>query len=184
MKVEPVYITELIGNVVAATSTALLTELQAVDPKITQIWYEYGHYPDIRERLIARSKAAPANYRYPLIALFEDFRIRKSQIGIFGIAEMKLIILYSSKKDITREQREQDVFRPILYPIYSEFLTQLKKSGKFMIYDETRIQHDQINRPHWGDPALYKNDSYIFNEVLDGIEINNLQLTTNLKNCF
>jgi hypothetical protein len=62
-------------------------------------------------------------------------------------------------------------------------LRQLKLCGEFNIYDETQIKHDQINRPHWGDPALYKNDGYLFPDVLDGIELANLQLETFLQTC-
>lgn len=176
------FIVDILKEVVQATSTKLLSELQLVDPLITGVHFEYGHYTDIQERLTAKGKTSK-NDRYPLICLFEDFKIRHNKPGLTGIGEMKLIILHYSKNTITREQRETNVFRPILYPIYYEFLHQLKVSGKFNIYDENKIIHDQINRPHWGDPGLYKNDSYLFGEVLDGIELNNLQLETYLKNC-
>lgn len=178
---QPVYIVDVIRDVVAQASAALLAQLQIVDPLITGVHFEYGHYNDIRERLITKEKASVLSY--PLVALFEDFRIRKGTKGLTGITDMKMIILYTSKNDITRVQREANVFRPVLYPIYNELMTQFKASGKFMIYDETLILHDQINRPHWGDPGLYGNDSYLFNKVLDGIEISNLQLTTFLSNC-
>lgn len=171
------------ADVVAATSAAKLTELQAADPLITGIQFLYGHYPDIRERLMTQSNVTPTVLRYPLIAMFEDYRVRVGQVGITGIADLKLIILYLAKKGVTREQRETQVFDPILWPIYYEFLKQLKDSGKFMIYDTTKIQHDKIARPHWGDPALYGNNGYLFDDVLDGIELNRLELTTYLSNC-
>lgn len=180
----PVYITEVIGSVVAATSTKLLTTLQAVDPLISGVHYEYGHYTDIRERLTKKGQVAKTD-KYPLICLFEDFRIRHGATtsGLTGIADLKIIILYPSSNEVTREWREINVFRPILYPIYFEFLRQLKNCGHFNIYNIDEIQHDQINRPHWGDPSLYKNDSYLFGDILDGIELTNLNLETYLKNC-
>lgn len=181
---EPVYIVDVIRDIVAATSAVLLSQLQLVDPLITGVYFEYGHYNDIRERLTTKDKqAATAVKRYPLIALFEDFKLRKGTEGLTGITDLKMIILYPSRNDVTRIQREATVFRPILYPIYNELLKQFKVSGKFSIYDTTLIKHDQINRPHWGDPGLYGNNSYLFNDVLDGIELNNLQLTTFLNNC-
>jgi hypothetical protein len=178
----PVYVVDAIKNVVAATSAKLLSDLQAIEPLIQGIQFDYGHYTDIKERLKAKSQTDKTK-RFPLICLFEDHRIRHQKLGITGIADLKIIILYPSKNTVTREWRETNVFRPILYPIYFEFLRQLKLCGQFNIYDETKIQHDQINRPHWGDPALYKNDSYLFGEILDGIELNNLQLETFLNNC-
>lgn len=178
----PVNISSVIKEVVAATSVKMLAELQAVDPLITGIHFEFGHHNDIRERLTAKSKTAKTAM-YPLIALFEDFRVKRGKLGTSGIADMKIIILHFSKNTYTRQQREDLVFTPILFPIYNEFLRQLKINGKFMIYDETLIQHDMIKRPHWGDPALYENTSYLFGEILDGIELNNLELTTFLSNC-
>ena len=187
---QPVYIVDVFRDIVAATAAAkqkvsgktLLEDLQAVDPLITGLHYDYGHYTDIRTKLVGKGKTDKTG-KYPLICLFEDFKIRHGKEGLTGIAELKLIILFSSKADIDRQTRENNVFRPILYPIYFEFLKQLKVSGHFMIYDVTKIQHDQINRPHWGNPALYKNDAYLFTDVLDGIEIANLQLETFLPNC-
>ena len=181
---DPVYIVDVFRDVVAKVSTALLAQLQAVDSLITGVHYEYGHYTDIQERLTAKGKT-DKQQRFPLICLFEDYRIRHGvpQKGTTGLTDLKLIILHSSKNTVTRQWREDNVFRPILYPIYFEFLKQLKNSGMFSIYDVSMIQHDQINRPHWGDPGLYKNDSYLFGDVLDGIELSNLQLTVFLSNC-
>ena len=169
------YLVDVLKDVVVPrVNSKLLDKMQGIDSLITAIHFEYGHYTDIKERLIMRAKNQ--ENRYPLICLFEDYSLVHQKEGITGIANLQMIILYLSKPDITREQREVNVFRPILYPIYFELLRQLKICGAFNIYDESLINHSQINRPHWGDPALYKNDSYIFVDVLDGIELSNLSL--------
>lgn len=178
----PVYIVDVFRDLVQLVSSKLLTKLQETDPLITGVNYDYGHYTDIRERLLAKGKTNK-QAKYPLVCLFEDHKISHRKEGLTGITYLKLIILFSSKNDITREQREQNVFRPILYPIYFELLNQITVSGYFNVYDVTKIPHDQVNRPHWGDPGLYKNEGYLFGDVLDGIEIANLQLETFLPNC-
>jgi len=175
----PVYIVDVFRDVVAATSAKLLTQLQAIDPLITKIWYEYGHRNDINERIITYQQGG-TNF-CPMVCLFEDYALEHGQVGVTGITNLTIVIIYYSKPDITRVQREANVFRPVLYPVYLEFLKQLKLSGKFSIYDETKISHTQINRPHWGDPDLYK--EYPLKGVFDGIELNNLQLTTFLTTC-
>lgn len=179
----PVYIVDIMRDVVTVTSSVLLAQLQQKDPLITAVHYDYGHYTDIRERLVAKDKSGKPDEKYPRIVLFEDHRIKHGQEGLTGIADLKLLILHVSSNKVTRQWREDNVFRPILYPIYFEFLKQLKLSGKFQIYDTTKIQHDQINRPHWGDPGLYKNEGYLLGDILDGIEIANLNLLTYLDNC-
>lgn len=178
----PVRIVDLIGKAVGKVSVKLLAQLQAVDPKITGVYYEYGHYNDVRERLIQKSKTlSTKDQRYPLVVLFEDFRLVNRVLGITGIADIKILILHLTKKEFTREQREDLVFMPILVPIYEALLNELKISGDFMQYGPFR--HNRIDRPHWGDPELYKNGGYLLNDILDGIELSELQLQTYLPNC-
>lgn len=175
----PVYIVDVIRDVVAATSAVLLAQLQTVDPLITKIWFEYGHRNDINERLITYQNGG-TNF-CPMVCMFEDYRLKHGEKGLTGITNLVIVIIYYTKESTTRVEREANVFRPVLYPVYLEFLKQLKLNGKFSIYDETLIKHDQINRPNWGDPDLYKERP--LKGVFDGIELNNLQLTTFLNNC-
>jgi len=171
---------DLIRQVVNATSVKVLATLQAVDPLITAVHYQYGHYNDVKERLLQKGKTDKPN-RYPLIVLFEDFRVLNRVPGIFGIADVKIIILHTSSKSYTRQQREDSVFNPVLVPIYEAFLTQLRVRGFFMQYGP--FKHTRIDRPHWGDPGQYQNNGYLFDEVLDGIELSDLTLQTYFNNC-
>lgn len=179
---QPVFLIPELKKVVAAVSEKLLPQLQTVDPLISAVHFDYGHYTDIQERLIAKGKTAKAD-RYPMIWLIEDYETDHSQEGLTGLSKLKIMILHLSKGTVTREWRETNVFEPVLYPVYFEFLKQLKLNGSFMIYDETKIPHREIKRPHWGDPKLYKNDGYLFGDILDGIEITNLQLKIFLETC-
>lgn len=178
--IAPVRIVDLMRGLVTKTSAAVLPTLQAVDPGITGVHYEYGHYNDVKERLMAKGKTDKPN-RYPLVVLFEDFGVTNGTLGIYGVVDVKLMVLHTSRKDITRPQREANVFNPVLVPIYDELMVQLKFSGLFMQYGP--FQHRRIDRPHWGDPALYGNAGYLFDDILDGIEIADLQLRTYLNNC-
>lgn len=178
---QPVYIVDVLRDVVAATSTALITQLQLADPLITKVWFEYGHRTDINERIIAYSNQQK-NF-CPMVCLFEDYKIKRGEVGITGITNLIIVIIYYTYSSITRVERDEKVFRPILEPVYFEFLKQLKLDGRFSIYDEALVKHDWIRRPHWGDPVLYGNKEYPLKGVFDGIELNNLQLTTFLKNC-
>lgn len=176
---QPVYIVDIFRDVVAATSVSLLTTLQAVDATITKVWFEYGHINDVDERIITYTNKGIN--MCPMVILFEDYKLGHKEVGYTGITDLKLLIIHHSKVDYTRVQRDEFVFRPVLFPIYNEFLRQLKLDGRFSIYDETKIQHDQINRPHVGRDDAYK--QYLLKGVFDGIEISNLQLKTFLNNC-
>lgn len=174
----------IFGQVVRKVSDKLLITLQEYDGMITGVHYEFGHYNDIQERLIAYSKDPEKKQdRYPLVAVFEDDAITHREEGFFGVTNMKVLILHTSKDSITRVQREATTFARVLYPIYEELLRQIWLSGKFHVYSPDQIQHTQINRPHWGDPALYGPNGYLFTDILDGIELNNLSLKTYLSTC-
>ena len=175
----PVRIADLIGTCVTRTSLKLIASLQAIDPLFTGVHYLYGHYTDVKERLIEYGKTDKQD-KYPLVVFFEDYRVKVEKPGIFGIADAKLIIVTPTQAPITRAQREAN-FTQILIPIYDELFRQMKRSGFFMQYGP--FPHNRIDRPHWGDPAIYGNKGYLFNDILDGIEITDLQLQTYFNNC-
>lgn len=174
-------VADILRTVVTRAGVKLLTKLQAVDPKVTGIHFEYGHYNDIQSRL--QQYSMEHKMIYPLFCLFEDFGIARGSEGLDGTPKLTAIILWPSKPEYTREQREAKSFVPVLYPCYKEILKQIKYSGQFNVYDESMIKHTHINRAHWGDPALYNVEGYLFNAALDGLELSDLILETYLQNC-
>lgn len=176
-----VRIVEIIRKVVTRVSVRKLTYLKTIDPSITGIQYQFGHLQDVRERLQAQTLADPTMRRYPLIWLIEDFDIDYGEIGLNGVSDIRIMILHTTEKDYTRQQREDKVILPILIPIYNEFFVQLRAIGSFMQYGPFR--HTRIDRPHWGNPAEWGNKGYLFDEPLDGIEISDLDLQIYLANC-
>lgn len=182
--IQPVYIVDVIRDIVSKVNTKVLAQLQTVDSMIEGINYQYGHYNDVRQQNIQKGKTlTEKSKRYPLFWVLEDFTIKKGKVGLLGVAQPRILIAHQSKKEYTRVQREISVIRPVLYVIYDEFLKQLKASGKFMIYDVTVIKHDMTVRHHMGIDPKYDPSGYFLDDVLDGIEITNLELQTYLANC-
>lgn len=197
MKVIP--LVTLMRPIVLATQNAMFIDpldnqektfldyLKRIDPKITAIQYEYGHLPDVRERLISKGKVLEGS-RFPMIVVFEDFRTDHSKVGVTGISRLSIILLALSNKNYTRQQREEKTFEPILRPMYELFKQQLKLSGKFMIYDVTTIKHTQVDLPHWGDPKNQRSDAkentgYLTDQCLDGIGMDGTQLISYFQLC-
>lgn len=184
--IRPVYIVDIFQEIVQKVSIKMLPQLQVLDPDITGVHYLYGNYTEIQRRLIDQSKSNTEQYsRYPLIALIEDFAIDKGKklLGFYGEVNLQFMILYHTNPDAYSEKRMTDVFKPILYPIYYEFLNQIVKSRKFNLYSDKSIDHKDIKRPKFGREGEYGNDGYILTDILDGIEIKNLLLKTHLKIC-
>ncbi|RZK45850.1 MAG: hypothetical protein EOO97_00410, partial [Pedobacter sp.] len=79
---KPVYIVDLIGEVVKAAEqaivekqygTKLIDQLQQADSQITGLHYMYGHPKEILNTLTDYSKGSTTKFdRFPLVALFQD----------------------------------------------------------------------------------------------------------------
>lgn len=163
------------GNAAAAVEAELLASLQVVNPKITRIHFQYGHPLTVLRELTKLTKPLDAQYtRFPLIAVFEDIVPQGIGKGL-SVITPKVIIANPTKKEYSREDREQLNFGPILRPIAEAWMAQLKGTGMFWYsYTETG---SMIERPFWGREGLYGNTANIFNDELDCIEISGLALT-------
>lgn len=182
---KPVYIVDIFGSVVEAVSAALLPTLQAYDPGITAVNYLHGHPVEIIETLTQRDKSDVFMFKkYPLVALFQDFpEAHNSALGIDNEPTLHIIIAYSSKPEYKSDERYTFKFKPVLYPIYLELMKQLTLHKSFLNYGVQTIPHIKIDRLYWGKEGLYGNTGNVFNDFLDCIEIRDLKLRVNLKNC-
>lgn len=180
---QPVYIVDIFREIVSATSTSLTGRLQAVQPTITGVHYLVGHYTEISTRLQGLSKMQTGKFdRYPLIALFQDFvEKRGDEGGYYASASLQLLIVYHTKDTDYTEDRYSKVFKPILYPIYEEFLRQVSKHKNIVSMNADKIPHEKIDRPNWGNSNKYGNDGNIFPDDLDGIELRDLKIIIDQK---
>jgi len=144
-------------------------------------FYMYGHRLEISNRLKDKNADSVYKYqKYPLIAL----RLDIAEPYVDGIAELNLnvAILCFTQKGWNAEERMTNIFKPVLYPMYFRFLEELRKSGLFFFEGRTP-PHTKIDRPFWGVESGEANTSYIFNDPLDAIEIVDLKIKRNFKNC-
>lgn len=185
MEQQPVFIQDILAPIVAKVSDKLLDQLQAFDPVITAVHYDYGHPLEIIETLSQKSKTEEYLYKkYPLVTLFLDADLQRGRnIGVYGKFRLHMAIIRGTDPTYKAKQRDDYNFKPVLMPIYLEFMRQLKASKSFSILDESLIPHDPINRYYWGKQGLYGNEGNIFNDHVDCIEIKNLELELNINYC-
>lgn len=171
------FIVDDIGTVVAA-----MRPFGTINPTLTP-YYMYGHREEIANRLKEKENDAVFKYqKYPLVALRLDVA-ESVHDGLIDFTLNVAIVAFTSKTD-DAEKRYQNVFKPVLYPLYESFLKQLKLSGLFMFGKGLSVpSHTKIDRPFWGIPAVEGNVKYIFNDPLDAIELTNLKLTQPIKKC-
>jgi hypothetical protein len=120
--------------------------------------------------------------KYPAVCLILDTRER---IGYKPFAlqatALQFLFINYTEQEYTAMQRHFSNFKPILLPMYYEFLYQVSRSKYIAnaVIDVT--QRDKINRYFWArDENQTANP---FNDKLDAIELQNLQLNFNFKNC-
>lgn len=186
------YIVDDIGAVVSAVRAKWITadsSIVTVDSDLVTAdggsapYYMYDSRGNIAKGLRQKGKDSVMKFqKYPLIALRLPVPEEKSNgmvsytlnIGIFSL----------STKTRNTAQRYDEVFRPILYPLYEMFFQAVKESGLFQWSGYQNLpEHTKVDRPFWGTEGAEQNEKYIFEDPLDAIEIFNLRLNSRIKTC-
>lgn len=179
MNAAPLFIVDIIGEVVAAADAVLFPTLGK------HILYEYGRSIQILTELQKLNDGITTkNGKYPLFALFQDFPEDNSgSSGYYCTVRFpKISIATLTQSTDTPPKRYAQTFKPILYPIYEEFLRQLMRHKNIVGNDPAAISHIKWDRPGT-QPEGDKMGSN-FNDYVDAIEIQNLQLTfKQIKTC-
>ncbi len=175
---QPVFISDMIGEAVTAVDAALFNA-----PDFPHVYYDHGHPLEIVNRLQAKLKDESQRLeRFPLVMLFHDFTVQRNSQEFFGRATLNMAIAALTRKEYSTEERYTNTFKPILYPIYYQLLHQLGRSTYFH-NAQAMVEHTLIDRVAWGRTGLYGNTGNQFDDYLDCLEIQGLQLTVKNKHC-
>lgn len=182
-----IFIVDIIDEVVQATSDKVLSIIKANEAAVLgaaspmqSLSYSYGHYNELTEELIQEDQSQEERFnKYPRIWLRTDFRERRGQQpGIYAEVFLNVIIMHHTDRNYKSTQRKANVFEPVLYPIYYEFVNQLYQHPLIHVISDEMIPHDKYDRYYWGNTKQGKT-----NDFVDGIELDNLQLKINFENC-
>jgi len=181
MRQKPIYIVDIVGEIVTKAGVVLLPELQAVDPKIVGLNYQYGGFKEVVTTLTQLTQVnAP---KYPLVYLYMPFEENKgSTVGLDQSSPIRIIIGMWSDPEQKAKERYENNFKRILYPVYLELLNQIFLDKRFATMSPDLIPHKKTDWPYWGgdSPPEQANP---FNDWVDVIEIKDLNLLTYLKKC-
>lgn len=197
----PVYVDDIIGEIVQDTSDAVVnkitgkTLLETIQDNetaalgstmIQQIRYSKSSFDELIETLAQLDKSGEERYnKYPLIHLVQDIYVeRGDDVGLYGTSSLNIVFIHQTVQTYKIDDRDAKVFKPVLYPMYYEFMNQLKKSnwvfGSFA--DTGEFRHRFIKRAFWGNRNL-QGSKNILNDYVDAIEIQNLFIKFNFSNC-
>lgn len=182
----PVYVTDIIGEVIEATEAAVLQEIITNETSvigassIQGINYQFGHYNELVQTLMQYDQSQEERVnKYPLAWLRTDFRERRGQApGIYAEVFLNIVLCHHSMQNYKSTERKVKVFEPVLYPIYYEFLNQLYLHPSIHVMSDEMIQHDKTDRYYWGTTKVGKTSDYV-----DAIEMDNIQLKIKYENC-
>lgn len=166
-------ITEDIGLVVQAMNDAN-SSLEGW----REVHYLHGHRLEISNRLDNMNKNPEKKYdKYPLIALNEQASKPKRR-GSVTDWSLNIAILAETKTEYYSPDRDTNVFKPTLYPIYEMFLKYLRDSGLFFWSGRQEVPlHEPLERKFYGITSKEGNIKHIFNDTLDAIELIDLRVS-------
>jgi len=181
MRQKSVNVIDIIRDIVTKTEAAVLAELQLANSLIQAVNFVPGTPIEMTDVLDTMAKQPSLEMKtFPLFGLFIPIIENKgTEIGIDGVEGIKICIAMTSNPTIRTPERMTKNFKPILYPIYYEFLNQLSLDKRLLKTDNNGFKHRKIDWPYY-DPESNKN---AFNNFVDAIEIKDLELKIKLSNC-
>jgi hypothetical protein len=167
----------------------IISEVQAeYDPvqedlTLRKPYYEHDHPIKLAEKLNQKDEGSFVYHKYPLICLLEDFEQTFGEsLQYFYSVPCTILILDYTKQEFDSEQRYTENYKPILQPLVDLLILKMCNSDHLRIVDIDLLQYQQINRTEWGAEGIYGNNGLIFDDNLDGIQLNFPKLIVNYNN--
>lgn len=144
-------------------------------------YYMFGHRLEIANTLTEKENSQYKYQRYPLVALRLDM-VEENNNGVIHV-KLNMAVMTKTESNLTAHQRSEQVFKPVLYPLYDKLIEALRASGIFFWPGNLKVPvHTKVDRYYWGTQATEGNVKNIFNDPIDAIEL--IDLTLNKKlNC-
>lgn len=163
MTIDRRYFVDVFGDIV--------NEVRKVyDPTgLEKPYYIYGHPIDITKRL----SMTDTFKKYPLICLLLDNPQKKGvSLNVEYSVNPTVLVLESTASSYISEERTIKTFKPILYPIALELLTQIENSRHLLI-EPNGVKFTWTDKYFWGKEGIKMKgyDGFIFNDYLDGIQL-------------
>jgi hypothetical protein len=163
------YFVDVFGDIVSAVR-AEYDEANNLEP-----YYMYGHPREIANRLSLKDKSQVQKFqKYPLIVLLQDFQESHGDTNYNYDYTLPItaLIVTKTRPTYTSEERYENTFKPILYPIYELLIEKINISEDIITQSIETIEYTKTDRLFWGAASTYSNEGLIFNDNLDAIELN------------
>ena len=139
------------------------------------LYYYFGHPLEINNILGQEDQTRKVHY--PAVFLFLDLVETRDINGKWGTIDPTLVIVTETNQQYLAEQRLENSFKSVLYPIYELLLKYLRTDSNF---NNTFINHTKRDHYFYGSDMNKGKSS--FDQKFDAIELNIRDLEM-LKNC-
>jgi hypothetical protein len=142
-------------------------------------FYEYGTALEVVNTLSKKTEHPEySDKKYPLIWFLIKDSLKQevdfTKANKRKVTDITVIFCTETKADYLAADRYENTFIPILRPLYDAFVYYLKRSKD--ISSKNDFKHIYYENLFWGRDGLYGHEGNIFNDRLDAIIIDNLDL--------
>ena len=147
--------------------------------------YMYGPIYEIIDKLsIMGESVESSGKKYPMVAIVTDVTERKGERSdiISSVSLPSVIFACVTDPKLMVEDRYENSFKPILQPLYEEWINQLSKAPELETADKLLLKHTKTDRLWWGKSQLWTARQVAVDNI-DAIEVNNLEFLIRRKTC-
>lgn len=171
MTYEDPYLPDILRGVVARVD-ATFTDSIVYDK--FNVYFDHGLYGQVAKNIYKTG----AEDSYPLVWLVMNYAEERGRdYSVFADVTCQIIIAMPTDPVYTQAERDENVFKPRLLPIYKEFIRQVSDEPLLQTDLQNKIRHTRILRPYWGGGDVNGPDQKnLFDGYIDAISIPNLQI--------
>ncbi len=169
---EETYIPDLVGAVVAKVNTTFAS--RPSNP--FNVYFDYGRHSEVMKNLTYKEQNPEKPKKFPIIWLITPFKEKRSLLDGTSVANFHFVIAHDTNMNYSESERKTNVYLPILYPVYNEFLKQFMYATRSFEIDRKQ-DYDYIDISY---AKLEADGTNILGHFVDVIDIQNF--TVRVKN--
>lgn len=150
------------------------------------VMFDWGHDEEVQKQLELKNGGMTGAVRtkFPLVWLVMDYPERRGRtLDLYSENRTQIIIAVDTDPELTMQKRAEQVYLPVLYPIYAHLLNELARDRRFQTLNRNMIPHTKVDRPYWSGGSNKAGES-LFDEPIDAIEIKDLEIEIKSKTCW
>jgi hypothetical protein len=162
------YLSDMLRSIVAEVNTVLDFE----------VFFKHGHQTDIGKELYKDGALYPLIWLPANSVTWSRPAAARNGInsGLFGDVSFDLLLAMPTDNAYTAEERETNIFKPILHPVYLELIRRIGKSNFFNISSSEEIKHSAKDWHYWGGNEMNNNAKNLWDDFIDAVHLKSITL--------